>query len=230
MSRPVRNDIERMAIPTSPVSLDLQFRRYFHDIGPILKKQKTRASTAAVFSFLAVSLFLWYAVRPTAQTIIYLRREIADKTVLDQQMEAKITSLIDAQSAYENIKDRLPVLDQALPPNPDAVTLARELRNIANITNASLSALQIPSVPLIGNESSPGAKLVAGKPLQEFVVTVVVSGPYESIKAFLNGILTLRRITRLESISIKPVTDLTAGASTTNLLMSIRLKTYYSLQ
>jgi len=91
-----------------------------------MKKPKMRASTTAVFSFLAISLFTWYAIRPTAQTIIFLRREISDKTALNEQMENKITALIESQDTYEKIKERLPIVQQALPPNPDGVILERQ--------------------------------------------------------------------------------------------------------
>lgn len=215
-----------MAIPTTQMTLDTRFRRYYQQLAPILKKPKMRTSTAAVFSFLAISLFLWYAIRPTAQTIIYLQREIADKTTLNQQMEQKITALIEAQATYENIKDSLPVLDQALPKNPDAVILARELRNVANLSLASISAIQIPSVPIITKEASPGAKIAAQNPLQEFPVTVVLSGSYENLKTFLAGILEMRRITSIDMISIKQSGDFNTASHT--LQLSIRLKSYYS--
>jgi len=214
---------------TTSQPLSLKFKRYYHDVAPLLKKPKMRASTTAVFSFLAISLFLWYAVRPTAQTIIYLKREIADKTELNKQMEAKITALIEAQSTYEAIRDRLPLLDQALPKNPDAVILARELRNLATVTQASISGLQIPSVPLIANESTPGAKLVtASKSLRDFNLTIIVTGPYTSMKSFLDGLLNLRRITSLEMIAIRQAPGLAISGNT--LQMSIRLKSHYSLQ
>lgn len=214
-----------MALPISSQPLDARFHRYYQTLAPMLKKPKARASTTAVFSFLAISLFLWYAVRPTAQTIIYLQREIADKTKLNQQMEAKISSLIEAQATFEGIQDRLPVLDQALPENPDAVILARELRNIASVAQASISAIQIPSVPIITKESTPGAKLSAQKPLQEFPVTMVLTGSYASLKTFLESLLTLRRITGIELLALKQGGSLQRDTNT--LQLSIRLKSYY---
>lgn len=219
---------KHMAIPIASQSLDTRFKRYYHNLEPILKKPRMRATTAAVFSFLAASLFLWYAIRPTAQTIIYLQREIADKTLLNQQMEVKITSLIEAQTTYENIKSNLPLLEQALPHTPNAIILARELRNIANVSQATISALQIPGVPLTTDESTPGAKLTAQKPIEEFTITMVVLGPYQSIKAFLQNLLNLRRITSLDMVSIRQADDLKSPGNT--LQLSIRIKSYYSLQ
>ncbi len=206
-----------------------RFKRFYSQLAPTLKKPKAQASTAAVFSFLAISLFAWYAVRPTAQTIIYLRREIADKTVVNKQMEDKITALIEAQATYESIQDRLPLIGEALPYNPDAVLLARQLYRIASLSQASVSAIQVPSLPILTQEASAGAKLTQTKSqVGEFPVTVVLSGDYENIKSFLNGLLALRRLASIDSITIKQETNRATGG--TRLQLSIRVRGYYSSQ
>lgn len=209
-------------------NLDTQFHRYYQRLTPIMKKPKMRASTTAVFSFLAISLFTWYAIRPTAQTIIFLRREISDKTTLNEQMENKITALIEAQETYETIKDRLPVVQQALPPNPDGVILARQIRNLAVISGASIAAIQVPSLPILGREATPGAKLAPPKPLEEFPINVVLTGPYSSLKTFIDGLLTLRRITSIDTINIRPAVR--QGLSLDSLQLSIKIQSYYSTQ
>jgi len=205
-----------------------QFHRYYQKIQPMLKKPHFRASTTAIFSFLAISLFAWYAIRPTAQTIIHLRREIADKTDLNQQMENKITTLIEVQETYETIKNRLPVIKQALPENPDAIILARQLRNLANISGASISAMQIPSLPIFGKEATPGAKQAPPKPLEQYPVTIVLSGPYASLESFMDGLLTMRRILSVDTISFKKA--VTKMEFTQDLQLSLRLMSYYSTQ
>lgn len=205
-----------------------RFRRFYQQLTPTLKKPKAQASTAAVFSFLAISLFAWYAVRPTAQTIIYLRREIEDKTKLNTQMEEKITALIEAQTTYETIQNRLSLVQEALPYNPDAVILARQLYHIATISQASISAIQVPSLPLITQEASAGAKLAQAKSVVgEFPVTIVLAGGYPNLKSFLYGLLTLRRLTSIDSITIKQ-----AGRSLSGdvLQLSVRIRGYFSSQ
>lgn len=216
--------------PLTPVSIENQFHRYYQKLTPVFKKPKTKATTTAVFSFLAMALFVLYAIRPTAQTIIYLRREIADKTVLNQQMENKITALIEAQATFETIKDRLGIVDQALPKNPDALVVARQLNNLVHLSGASVSAMQIPSLPLISNEATPGAKIAAAaaKPLEEFPVSIVINGSYASLESFMEGLLQMRRIVRIDSLSFKQTQK--RGVPGSTLQLSIRLKSYYSKQ
>lgn len=218
-----------MTKPIDSLSLQNKFKRYYQQkLTDTLKKPKIRASSAAVFSFLAVSLFMWYAVRPTAQTIIYLRREISDKTELNKQMEDKITALIEGQAAYEEIEDKIPLVLDALPYNPDGVILARQLRNIADISGSSISAIQIPALPLLAKEATPSANAVAIKPLEEFPITVIITGQYENIKSFLTGLLLLRRATTIHSVSIKQFSQ--RDERNGSLQLSIALKSYYTTQ
>ncbi len=218
-----------MASSFDAQTLQNKFKRYYkQQLDESLKKPKMRATSATVFSFLAVSLFAWYAVRPTAQTIIHLRREIIDKTELNKKMEDKITALIEAQGSYEEVEPKLSLVKQALPHNPDGVILARQIRNLALIANASISAIQIPSLPLLSQEATAGAKTAAAKPIEEFPVSIVLAGQYENIRAFLTGLLNLRRVTAINTISIKQFAR--RGESDGSLQLSIGLKSYYTTQ
>mgnify|MGYP001558903331 FL=1 len=214
-----------LSLTTLPNTLKRYYQGTFKDA---LKKPKMRATSAAVFSFLAVSLFAWYAVRPTAQTILYLRREITDKTDLNKQMENKITALIESQAVYEEIEDKLSLVDQALPHNPDGIILARQLKNLALISQSSISAIQIPTQPLLIKEATIEEKIAPTKPIEEFPVTMVITGQYENIKTFLTGLLSLRRVTAINSISIKNYINQEGNDG--SLQLSIALKSFYSTQ
>lgn len=202
--------------------------RYYKKIEPILKKPRMRASTSAVFSFLAISLFAWYAIRPTAQTIIHLRREIADKTTLNKQMEDKITTLIEVQEKYQAIQHRLPLLKQAIPENPDVTILVRQLQNIAVFSGASISSIQIPNIPILGQEATPGAKLAQQKPTESFPVMITLIGEYPALKSCIDQLLTLRRITSIDSISFKQGPAIAPYIN--NLQVSLKLTSYYMNQ
>ena len=208
------------------VEIGNRFHRYYQRLQPIMKKPRNRATTTAVFSFLAISLFVFYAIRPTAQTIIFLKREITDKTALNQKMEDKISALIEAQTNYESIQDKLPFVDEALPQNPDAIILARKLKNLAAESGATVSAMQIPNLPIIAGEATPGAKLAgtASKTV-EFPVNIVLHGSYTSLKAFLEGLTNMRRITTIDMMSFKHSTGLSSDP--TALQLTARLKSYY---
>ncbi len=201
-------------------------RRYYQNLAPMVNSLKNRTYTAAIFSFIAAALFGWYAIRPTVKTILFLKREIKDKIVVNQKMEEKINSLIEAQATYESAQNQLPDLDEALPETSEAIELVRELRNVALLSSASISAIQIQAVP-IGEEATPGGK-TAKKQTGEFTITMVASGTYTTIRSVLNTIVSLRRIVTVDTLTITPERQ-GPGPSTGGLLqLVIKVKSYFT--
>jgi len=183
-----------------------RYRRYYRAIEPILQEPKNRVYTTAIFSFLAISLFSWYAIRPTIQTILLLRKEIAEKTIVNSKMEQKIGSLIEAQAAYEVIRPKLYLSVEAMPNDPEAINIVTQLRNLGTVSGVTSTApprIQVASVPLLGSDSTPSASMKSATKKQgEFPVTVILVSPYPSLKSFIDGITNMRRILVIESIAI----------------------------
>jgi Tfp pilus assembly protein PilO len=207
-----------------------RFRRYYTALEPILEKPRTRVYTAVIFSFLAISLFGWYAIKPTVQTIITLRKEIADKTVLNQQMEQKITSLIEAQNVYQEIQPQLPLLQEAIPTDPEAIELVLQVRNLVQTTEATMSSGGFGNVPLVSSDESDGKKTTsAALDTREYNVNTSLVGGFPSLETLLNGFMTMRRITTIQSITIVPSTDSTIAhpLATKILNLSLVLKSYF---
>ncbi len=210
-----------------------RYRKYYQSIEPVLKKPKSSAYTMAIFSFLAISLFGWYGIRPTLQTILFLRREIADNKEVNKRMEDKITHLVEAQAAYQGTVDSLPLIDEALPHDPEVLSLIAQLRNLAAENGGSLSAVQVPSVPILGNQATPsGTTAQAGK-LTEIPLVVVITGPYTRLISFLDGLVHMRRIATLKTISMAQTKEeiisggKIATASGTLLRLVAKINTYY---
>ncbi len=192
-----------------------RYRRYYQSIEPVLKKKESRTYTMAIFSFLAISLFGWYGIRPTLQTILFLQREIADNEEVNMQMEDKITHLVEAQAAYQDASIQFPLIDQAIPQNPEVLSLVSQLKNLAAATGSSLSALQISTVPLLGAEATPSAAGTEGK-LTEIPLVIAAVGPYTTIKSFLDGICSMRRIITIATLAVSPSKDEVFGGGKTS--------------
>lgn len=210
-----------------------RYRKYYLDIEPALKKPENQAYSAIIFSFLAVSLFGWYAIRPTMQTIFTLKREISDRTDVDKKMEDKISALIEAQASYQNIQDSIPLLVQALPPSSEPIRAVAQLQGLAQDTDVTMTGLSVPAVPL----ASPPKKtaLPSAGNVASLDLSVTVSGAYTNVKSFLLGIQSLRRIMQISSMSFAPniVREKTASGSaspastSTVIQVDLKLKVFY---
>lgn len=216
-----------------------RYHKYIKELEPKLAKPKNKAYTTIVFSFLVVSLFGWYAIRPTIQTILLLQREIKDKTELSKKMEEKISALIEAQAYYQEIEPLLPAIDQALPTAPDAIPMIIQIRNLASLSATLITAIQLPSVPLTGQELSSTGKILpqSSSPAttskqQVFDFAINIRGPYANLHAFIEGLTLMRRIITIDSITIVPSqsdTTSTASAEPNSKLLqlALKLKAYY---
>jgi Tfp pilus assembly protein PilO len=215
-----------------------RYRKYYQSIEPIFKQPSSRAYTAVIFSFLAVSLFGWYAIRPTIQTILYLRREIADKTEINKKMEDKISALIETQAVYQEIEPLIPAVDQALPAQPDAVPLVVQMRNLASRSAVTITTVQLPAVPLLGQDNSQGNKSskpnISAKPLP-VDLTIGILGQYVSIRSFLEGVIAMRRVVAIDGITISPYrlgseSSQSATQHSRLIQLVLKLRTFYVTQ
>jgi Tfp pilus assembly protein PilO len=212
---PKRNDLTGMS-----------FHRYAHTFDPLLSKPKNRAYTTTILSFLVISLFLWYAIRPTLQTILSLRREIRDSLQVNQQMEEKISNLVEAQAKYQTASPRLPLMAQALPKNPDTVTLLLSLRNIASQSNASLSGIEISTVP-IDSTSATGSGTQIPDNVYTNPITITVDGKYENLKQFLDTIFNMRRIVTIDNYSVDPIVSDVQNGTSDMLKLTLTMNIHY---
>lgn len=196
-----------------------RYKRYYLSLEDIAKKPMYRSYTAAIFSFLAISLFAWYAILPTLRTILFLRREIVDSEKVNKQMEEKIVSLIEAQETYQAVEPKLTLLSQALPDTPEAVSLVSQLRNLTVISQASVSSIQA------GSHAVTKPKSKKDNEQNTLTVSIILAGPYESLQSFLSGLALLRRTVTIESMKLNP-TQATDG--NTSLQLVVNLITYYT--
>ncbi len=215
-----------------------RYRRYYQSLEPILGKPRSQSYTAVIFSFLVVSLFGLYAIRPTIQTILTLKREIQDKTIISQKMEDKIGALIEAQSAYNQVESSLPIINQALPADPNAIPLIIQLRNLANLSGVTLTTVQMPTVGLLGKDATSAAQAEAANvsPQRSFEFSISIVGPYSAIQAFLAGLQEMRRIVTINSIAVttekttEPIASGSAVPIGQQLQLTMRLTSYYLIQ
>lgn len=188
-----------------------RYKKYYLSLEPTLNKPTNRAYTAIIFSFLAVSLFGWYAIRPTMQTIFTLKREIVDKTGVDKKMEDKISALIEAQANFENIQNDLPVITEALPLDPEPVRALGQLSGLASNSGVVIIGLSVPPVPLYNDPVK--SKIPAAGKVNSLPITLSASGTYKNIKSFLVGITNLRRIFQITDMTFTPRQE-TSGTAT----------------
>ncbi|MCL4339069.1 type 4a pilus biogenesis protein PilO [Patescibacteria group bacterium] len=182
---------------------------------PIIKSKKSKSYLTLTLTFISLSIFGLFAIRPTLITAISLYKDVGDLQALNIQYENKIGSLIRAQSSYEQIRDDLPLIDAAIPTNTDFSKLARSIENFANKENLIINQMQIDNVS-ISHLPSTGR-------LSNYGFNMIATGDFNSITNFLTHLINWRRIVNISSLELSHE----GGTQSANLRMQIRAITYY---
>lgn len=189
--------------------------RTYQRFSPLIKNKKTASYFTITFSLFSLSFFGLFAIRPTLITAVTLNKSVADLKNLNIEYENKISNIIRAQAEYEQIRDNLALIDQALPSFASFHKLARALELFAQSSNLTINQLQIDNVP-ISKVDKPGV-------MQKYGFSLIGSGNYSSISDYLQHIINWKRIVTLDSLDFVREESTQSG----NLRISIKGAAYY---
>lgn len=157
----------------------------------------------AVVSFelllsLGLVIFLgMFAIKPTLTTMSDLIKEIEDKTELKEQLDKKIAALSTAQTVYLSLENRLPVLDQAIPSQPELIKSLKVIEKLAGENNVVIESINVSSIPNeTPSETSSGNLKRAPLP-----INVSISGDYISIRTYVEALRNIRRIFVVDTVA-----------------------------
>jgi len=101
-----------------------------------LKKQQEIEKNRRIFeigiTFVLISFFLYFAVRPTVLTISTLIGDIKSKEILSKKMTAKIDQVITAQENFSAIQEKYYLVEEAMPSTPNYVGAMEKVDSISS--------------------------------------------------------------------------------------------------
>ncbi|MCL5675627.1 MAG: type 4a pilus biogenesis protein PilO [Patescibacteria group bacterium] len=192
-----------------------RFQRYYTVLEPWLNKPRVKGYTFLILSIFTSAFFLFFAVRPTLNTIINLRRQISDSMDVDAKLTQKINALSQIQAQYEIIKPDLPLLSQVLPPVSDVAGLVQQMEKTSSDNQLALSAVQFSDVSLVGERQKKDA--ASGLVPVSFQITE--AGDYAKIVNFIESIKKLSRLISIENVNFDSASSSPAA--------TIRMNAYY---
>lgn len=195
----------------------LRYRYYFNRLQQFYRIKKVRTYTAVVATLLAISFFIFFAIKPTLVTITTLNKQIKDQRLVSSTLETKITNLSQAQKDYLSIEPDLYLINECLPNDPKPSLLARNIEALALKSGITLKTIQLDQVDLKGGTNFE-------KPLP-ISFSLASEGTYQSLKDFIGSLSDLRRIIQIESFAFKS----SAKKGENILSLSLKGRAYYLL-
>lgn len=127
-----------------------RYREFFLNITALYKqKADLRAFLEIVLSMTTVIVFLLFALKPTALTIISLLQEIGEKRQTVAALTQKVSDLQTATTLLQKNQNYIPDIDNSVPdiPNPDV--LSKQIEGIASQNSVTLLGISVNQVTLV---------------------------------------------------------------------------------
>lgn len=174
------------------------YRKYIKNISTFYKKRTdVRTYIDLGLSLLTITIFIVFAIRPTAVTIVEKVNELNAKKQTNNQLDAKLDSLSQANDLLLREAERLALLDQAIPLGGNPEDYVVQLDALAGQNGLSVEGMNIEGSPLsVPEENSLTSQIYW------FPFSITVAGEYEQLFQYLNQVENLRRPIKIESVAI----------------------------
>lgn len=154
---------------------------------------------ASMELFLTVGLVLFlgsFAIRPTIVTMSDLIKEIETKTKLDTSLTKKLAALQTAQTQYLIIQEQIPILDSAIPEQPEIILSTKLIEKIAADSKVVIKNLSVNELP----DDTKDTVEFSQKSKQNLGITLNITGDYIAIREFSETLRSSRKSLIVESI------------------------------
>ncbi len=169
--------------------------KYFPTL-PYLTPERSQKFFGIVLTLCALSLFGFFAIKPTVSTILKLKKELADNQFVFDQLETKIKNLTTLRKQYFNLQNDLPVVTNAITVQPDVHLLFAQIQSVAQASNINIKKLQNFQVEVLKNDKS------ANKNYYSYSFSIAGAGSFENISKFIQTITNMERIISIDAFSI----------------------------
>lgn len=192
------------------------YSRYFTYIKPVVRLPIVKNYGSTIFTLLTITIFIFFAIKPTIETILVLQKKLADSEEVLQKVTQKANNLSLGKKNYDNLDQNIKnKISTAIPDTIQLKSVIQSLEQTAKIHEASISALQIqPLVIDTKIDNQIGS-------ISEISFTFNIEGDYKNLILLLRDLQTSSRLISIDSLSLSKVSE------GTGLIMSLSGKAYY---
>ena len=176
-----------------------------------LNGSKTQDYTFTTMFFIIFSIFVFFAIRPALSTAISLNKQEADLKTLDGKYELLIGQIVQIQNALQLVRDKLYLIDEALPAQPYMNIMMSDIQESAKKNNISIRKIDIHRINLVETEKNL---------FRSMVVNVELGSTFDDFIKFEKDLILQRRLKKFKTINIGRE-DVASGSATLNIKAEI---------
>lgn len=195
---------------TTPTSNNINI---FSKISPLLsylskqrENKKFIRSIEISGTFILISFFTFFAIKPTLLTISKLVGDIKAKEILVKQLKAKINDVIISQDLFSQVQERYALVESSLPTRPRFYQAASQVVGLSEKNQIYLNKI---------NYSITDSNY--------YSTSISTSSSFLSATSLLSELLQNRRLFQIDQISF----SLEKDSSSKIININLPLKIYY---
>lgn len=154
--------------------------------------KKTKDYTFVILFFMIFSAFIIFAITPSLRTAFSLNKEEKDLREVDNQYEKKIMDIALIQTQFEESREKIPLINQAISINPEVNKMVDDVKTIADENSFIINQANIEEVNLTQSKKSIDS------------IRLVIEGKvtFENLLGFIDNLFEQRRLKAVDHLLI----------------------------
>lgn len=183
-----------------------KYREFSLNLLAIYKQRSdVQAFLEIILSLTTLIIFIVFAIKPTALTMITLNNEINSKEETLNGLNQKISDLQTANSVYIENENIIPSIDAALFTIPQPDTISVQILGIGTKNSVKIVGISVGQATILGQKNlhkNPTDLKPLPNNSQSLAVSIVIEGDYSNTMSFLMDIEKLRIPVKVDSLTI----------------------------
>jgi hypothetical protein len=182
-----------------------RYKEFFLNISALYEKRPdVRAFLEIILSLSTVIIFLIFALKPTAITIVDLLQQIKERKETLSALTQKVTDLKTVNTIVQQNQDYISDIDSAIPaiPNPDI--LSEQIEGLAAKNSIEILGISVNQIPLVGDLTNKSATKYTPLPenVNEMPFSLSLRGGFSNLILFIHDFQNMRIATKIDTLSI----------------------------
>lgn len=191
------------------------YSRYYTYIKPITSLPIIKNYGSTIFTLVSMIVFIFFAIKPTVETIIVLQKKLADSQQVLSEINAKAQNLSLGKQNYDQLDPSIKnKIKSAMPDTVALNSVITSLEKTARANEASISALQIQPLTIQPKTSGVGT-------LSEIAFAFNVEGNYQNLTSLLQELNKSDRLISIDRVALSKL------EGNQGILMSLSGKAYF---
>lgn len=183
-----------------------RYKGFFLDMVALYNRRRDiRAFLEVILSLATIIIFIAFALRPTALTIISLYNQIQEKQKTLNSLTQKIRDLQTANAVFNQNQNFISDIDNAIFTNPEPDTVSEQILGLASKDGVSVLGISVGQVAFVG-KSIVQRTTSDVQPLPNNTLSMPLSistrGAYSNTLTFIKDVENLRIPIKIDSLSI----------------------------